>query len=163
MNSKSIHFSTVDVMANEDESRKIAEVDGLLDGTKSKLAPIYLSSLNVNMENMAERLASTNIHTNFMMNKKAIKTIGILLFGFYACWSPILVYFVCFASEPSTPYENVTIYALMFVVACNSIVNPIVYALRDKSILRRRRSSAAAKRAHNTSTRATNSEIYANV
>jgi hypothetical protein len=98
--------------------------------------PMSLSSVSMNTgELFADRLTSTNVHVNFMMNKKALKTIMIILFGFYACWTPFLAYFMCFDSDEN--YDDVTVYMLILIVACNSIINPLVYALRDKNILRK--------------------------
>jgi hypothetical protein len=98
--------------------------------------------LNINLADLADRLIYTdNIHANFVLNKKALKTILILLIGFYVCWTPLLFYFLYFVDE----YDDYTVYILMLLVSCNSIINPIVHALSDKSILALGRRSFSPK------------------
>jgi hypothetical protein len=63
------------------------------------------------------------------VSMKAMKTLLILLLGFYICWLPLIIYFLTFASQK---YNNLTIYILMFVACCNSVIDPIVYAFRNR-------------------------------
>ena len=60
---------------------------------------------------------------------KAMKTLLILLMGFYICWLPLIVYFLTFASKK---YNNLTIYILMFIACCNALIDPLVYAFRNR-------------------------------
>jgi hypothetical protein len=83
-------------------------------------------------QSLWDRLALVRFHSNFAMNKKALKTIGMLLFGFYTCWTPILSYFVCSSSDS---FDELTIYILMLIVSCNSVINPCVHAIRHRRIL----------------------------
>lgn len=66
---------------------------------------------------------------NINSNMKAMKTLLILLLGFYICWLPLIVYFLSFATQK---YNNLTIHILMFVACCNAIVDPLVYSFRNK-------------------------------
>lgn len=63
------------------------------------------------------------------LSMKAMKTLLILLLGFYLCWLPLIIYFLAFASQK---YDNLTINILMFVACCNAIIDPIVYAFRNR-------------------------------
>jgi hypothetical protein len=63
------------------------------------------------------------------VSMKAMKTLLILLLGFYICWLPLIIYFLTFASQK---YNNLTIYILMFVACCNAVIDPIVYAFRNR-------------------------------
>jgi hypothetical protein len=92
------------------------------------------------MGDLADRLTRTKtIHDSFVINKKALKTILIHLFGFYVCWTPLLVYLLHSVDE----YDDFAVYALMLLVLCNSIINPIVHSLSGKSILTLSRRSSA--------------------
>ncbi|CAF0708294.1 unnamed protein product [Brachionus calyciflorus] len=70
---------------------------------------------------------------NLNVNMKAMKTLLILLLGFYICWLPLIGYFLTFASKK---YDNLTIYILMFIACCNACIDPIVYAFRNKEFLK---------------------------
>jgi hypothetical protein len=59
---------------------------------------------------------------------KAVKTIAIILGTFYICWLPLLIYLLAY----STKYSDLIIYALSVLALANSILNPVVYALRTK-------------------------------
>lgn len=67
------------------------------------------------------------------MNMKAMKTLLILLLGFYSCWLPLIIYFLTFASKS---YDNLTIYVLMFIACCNACIDPLVYSFRNKDFLK---------------------------
>lgn len=67
------------------------------------------------------------------MNMKAMKTLLILLLGFYICWVPLIGYFLTFASKK---YNNLTIYILMFVACCNAVIDPLVYAFRNREFFK---------------------------
>jgi hypothetical protein len=71
--------------------------------------------------------AATTKSINHSM--KTMKTLLILLLGFYVCWLPLITYFLTFASQK---YNNLTIYILMFVACCNAMIDPIVYAFRNR-------------------------------
>lgn len=66
---------------------------------------------------------------NLNKSMKAMKTLLILLMGFYICWLPLIVYFLTFATKK---YNNLTIYILMFVACCNAVIDPLVYAFRNR-------------------------------
>ena len=68
-------------------------------------------------------------HKSFNHNMKAMKTLFILLLGTYVCWLPLIVYFLTFATHK---YDNLTIYILMFIACCNAVIDPLVYAFRNK-------------------------------
>jgi len=78
------------------------------------------------IENTAVTTATTKSINHSM---KTMKTLLILLLGFYACWLPLIVYFLTFASQK---YNNLTIYILMFVACCNAVIDPLVYAFRNR-------------------------------
>jgi hypothetical protein len=87
-------------------------------------------------------LTTTNKHANFLMNKKALKSIFLLLIGFFICWTPLLVYFIYYACE--TDYNDLAVYVVMFLAAFNSIINPILYSLNDREVLRKRQRSSTS-------------------
>jgi hypothetical protein len=70
--------------------------------------------------------------------KKALKTILIHLIGFYVCWTPLLVYLRHSVDE----YDDFAVYALMLLVLCNSMIDPVVHSLSDKILTFSHRSSA---------------------
>lgn len=72
---------------------------------------------------------ANSTYKNINSNIKAMKTLLILLLGFYICWLPLIVYFLTFATQK---YNNLTIHVLMFVACCNAIVDPLVYSFRNK-------------------------------
>lgn len=71
----------------------------------------------------------TQTTKSFNLSMKALKTLLILLLGFYLCWLPLITYFLTFASQK---YNNLTIYILMFIACCNAVIDPIVYAFRNR-------------------------------
>lgn len=73
------------------------------------------------------------VQNNLNMNMKAMKTLLILLLGFYISWLPLIIYFLAFASKS---YDNLTIYVLMFIACCNACIDPLVYAFRNKDFLK---------------------------
>lgn len=73
--------------------------------------------------------SSSSTSRSLSMNMKAMKTLLILLLGFYLCWVPLIGYFLTFASKK---YNNLTIYILMFVACCNAVIDPLVYAFRNR-------------------------------
>lgn len=73
--------------------------------------------------------SSSSTSRSLSMNMKAMKTLLILLLGFYLCWVPLIGYFLAFASKK---YNNLTIYILMFVACCNAVIDPLVYAFRNR-------------------------------
>jgi hypothetical protein len=81
-------------------------------------------------ENRSSQQMSTINSSSKILNKnmKAMKTLLILLVGFYLCWLPLIIYFLTYASKK---YDNLTIYILMFVACCNAVIDPIVYAFRN--------------------------------
>ena len=72
--------------------------------------------------------SSSSTIKSLNINMKAMKTLLILLVGFYVCWLPLIIYFLAFASKT---YDNLTIYILMFVACCNAVIDPLVYAFRN--------------------------------
>jgi hypothetical protein len=115
------------------------------DQRDSRLKSIYVSSLNIDMLHLEDNLThKNNIHYGFVINKKALKTILIHLIGFYVCWTPLLFYFLYFMDE----YDEFAVYVLMLLVLCNSIIDPIVHSLSDKSILTLSRRSSTLSTAN---------------
>lgn len=84
--------------------------------------------LNINspIDNHSNSSSTTR---SLNMSMKAMKTLLILLMGFYLCWLPLIIYFLTFASQK---YNNMTIYILMFVACCNAVIDPLVYAFRNR-------------------------------
>lgn len=76
-----------------------------------------INSNNGDIINSCDVAASTTKSLNKGM--KAMKTLLILLLGFYLCWLPLIIYFLTFAGQN---YKNSTIYILMFVACCNAVI-----------------------------------------
>ena len=75
---------------------------------------------NGDIINSCDVAASTTKSLNKGM--KAMKTLLILLLGFYLCWLPLIIYFLTFAGQN---YKNSTIYILMFVACCNAFIGKL--------------------------------------
>jgi hypothetical protein len=88
---------------------------------------------NVNLTGLNNSINCTSNSKSLNLNMKAMKTLLILLLGFYICWLPLIIYFLTFASQK---YNNLTIYILMFIACCNALIDPIVYAFRNKEFCR---------------------------
>ena len=73
--------------------------------------------------------SSSNTTKHIHSSMKAMKTLLILLLGFYVCWLPLIVYFLTFATQQ---YNNLVIYILMFVACCNAVIDPLVYAFYNR-------------------------------
>lgn len=86
-----------------------------------------IDNLNAANTQVTAQVAATTKSINRSM--KTMKTLLILLLGFYLCWLPLIVYFLTFASKK---YNNLTIYILMFVACCNAVIDPLVYAFRNR-------------------------------
>lgn len=93
-------------------------------------SPAVLSTSKSRVEVKRAPVKNSN---SLNMNMKAMKTLLILLLGFYTCWLPLIIYFLTFASKT---YDNLTIYVLMFIACCNACIDPLVYAFRNKDFLK---------------------------
>ena len=66
--------------------------------------------------------------------RKAVKLLGTLIAVFLICWSPFFIYFVLVAIMPRSFWENnldsKVICATILAALCNTVADPIVYALR---------------------------------
>jgi hypothetical protein len=81
-----------------------------------------VDNINNNADiNSCDVVASTTKSLNKGM--KAMKTLLILLLGFYLCWLPLIIYFLTFAGQN---YKNSTIYILMFVACCNAVIGKYI-------------------------------------
>ena len=83
-----------------------------------------IPTLNIDTESIFNSNTTKNINNSM----KAMKTLLILLLGFYVCWLPLIVYFLTFATKT---YNNLTIYILMFIACCNAVIDPLVYSFRS--------------------------------
>lgn len=83
------------------------------------------------IEQLHTATSAVTVATTKSINRsmKTMKTLLILLLGFYVCWLPLIIYFLTFASQK---YDNLTIYILMFVACCNAVCDPLVYAFRNR-------------------------------
>jgi hypothetical protein len=113
---------------------KVIYLNQKIETRYSQARALYLSSLRLNMGYLfaAECCAPGTVYVNFMANMKALKTIMVFLLGIYICWTPLLAYLLYFSSEAN--YDEVTVYTLMLVVVCNSLINPLVYTMREANI-----------------------------
>ena len=59
--------------------------------------------------------------------RKATKTLGIVLFVFTSCW---ITHYVCVLSEESISNPSLVIAFLVWILYINSFLNPIIYAFR---------------------------------
>ncbi|XP_062393385.1 trace amine-associated receptor 13c-like [Sardina pilchardus] len=59
--------------------------------------------------------------------RKATKTLGIVLFVFISCW---ITHYICILSEDSISNPSLVIAFLVWVIYINSFLNPIIYAFR---------------------------------
>lgn len=107
----------------------------------------------IKYHNSASALSTTDhgssTSKSLSMNMKAMKTLLILLLGFYVCWLPLIVYFLTFASKK---YNNLTIYILMFVACCNAVIDPLVYAFRNREFYKALLFNFTHKRSPSTNT-----------
>jgi hypothetical protein len=114
--------------ANEAKRDELADIDNLEENMEEDMRE-NRSSQQINTINSSSKILNKNM--------KAMKTLLILLVGFYLCWLPLIIYFLTYASKK---YDNLTIYILMFVACCNAVIDPIVYAFRNpefyKSLVR---------------------------
>lgn len=102
------------------------------DKNKTKTFQASISGANGDefcFSHNSQATSSSSTTKSINMNMKAMKTLLILLLGFYVCWLPLIIYFLTFASKK---YNNMTIYILMFFACCNAVIDPIVYAFRNK-------------------------------
>ena len=106
---------------DDDEKKRIEE---------SKNDDIKTTTTTTTTQENENSSFEVSINTKSLnVSMKAMKTLLILLLGFYICWLPLIIYFLTFASQK---YNNLTIYILMFVACCNSVIDPIVYAFRNR-------------------------------
>lgn len=114
---------------------------------------------SIQQQEVSQKVKSKPLTQSLNMNMKAMKTLLILLLGFYVCWLPLIVYFLSFASKS---YNNLTIYILMFVACCNAVIDPIVYAFRNQEFLKallenfKRKSSNSPSTSNTTTGQSTN-------
>ncbi len=102
---------------NKIKSKNMIKKASKLDNRKSA-GLSNVNNMNNNGDiNSSEVVASTTKSLNKGM--KAMKTLLILLLGFYLCWLPLIIYFLTFAGQN---YKNSTIYILMFVACCNAVI-----------------------------------------
>lgn len=107
----------------------------ILTEISSSSVPFIEEKLKCQADDLtADQFTTTSIYKNLMINKKALKSIIIIVVGFYVCWSPILTYFFFYACE--SRFDEMTVYFLMLIASCNSIINPIVHVITDKNILK---------------------------
>ncbi|XP_029463842.1 G-protein coupled receptor 12-like [Rhinatrema bivittatum] len=62
--------------------------------------------------------------------RKGVSTLSLILGTFAACWLPLAIY----ALVADSSYPSVYTYCLVLPVACNSVVNPVIYAFRNPDI-----------------------------
>ena len=89
------------------------------------------------IQGMRGRLSSSftihSLHGQIPLYKptlKAVKTMCIILGGFYICWMPFLIYLLAIESM----YNSIVLYTLGLLASFNSIFNPLVYSFRNKAI-----------------------------
>ena len=109
-------------------SRDIQSFSNEIDVNAQTITSTDSSHLSSRLASVAALVASRTVTTT-KNSMKAMKTLLILLLGFYVCWLPLIVYFLTFASQK---YNNMTIYILMFVACCNAVIDPLVYAFRNR-------------------------------
>ncbi len=61
---------------------------------------------------------------------RTIKTMAMLLAGFYLCWLPLLIYIMVYPYR----YSNVTLYWLATLALTMSLLNPLIYGFRNKAV-----------------------------
>ena len=101
-----------------------------LSSQEVKKLSLIATATTTNTNNSTNTVSSPQFQVSISTKSmKAMKTLLILLLGFYICWLPLIIYFLTFASQK---YNNLTIYILMFVACCNAVIDPIVYAFRNR-------------------------------
>ena len=111
--------------AQEDEEDEEIEVEREEDETNSSKNGANKTTTTTTDQSFEVSISTKSLNVSM----KAMKTLLILLLGFYICWLPLIVYFLTFASQK---YNNLTIYILMFVACCNAVIDPLVYAFRNR-------------------------------
>ena len=118
-NGNSMNGTSHSMIEDDVEETSFVQEDGPSDATSTGI-------LN--------KVGRMNIKTHLRRinkEKKAAKTVGIIVGGFIACWAPFFsVYLLGAFCENCTP---ITVFTIFFWLGyCNSAINPFVYALFSK-------------------------------